>query len=73
MPKRPDPLADILSNHADYPDPTAKMSAIVLRALDDDDMPRMSAALDCLRIITCARTRNEAMAIAERAGEPRTG
>lgn len=63
-------MTTILTNHAEYPDPTSKVSARVLLALDDDDPGGLKAALDCLRVLTCAATRNEAMEIAEDKGRP---
>lgn len=63
-------MVGILTNHSEYPDPTCKISARVLLALDEDDPGGLSAALDCLRVITSAKTRNEAMEIAEDKGRP---
>jgi hypothetical protein len=67
---KPDPLEGILGNHAEYPDPVSKMSALALKHFNADDMEGYRAALDCIRIITCARTRAEAMEIADRSGVP---
>lgn len=72
MPKKPkpDPLDGILGNHAEYPDPISKISALALRHFDDDNMDGYRAALDCIRIIWCARTRADAMKVADEFGIP---
>lgn len=70
MPKRPDPLEGIWGNHAEYPDPISKLSALALKHFDDDNMEGYRAVLDCIRIVWCAHSRAEAMDLADRHGIP---